>query len=339
MKPTRLECTEGTSRKFWEVSTKGTDLVVRFGRLATVGQSKTKSFAGKAQAEAEAARLIKTKLKSGYKLVEATTTSTTITAKAAKAHQTEPKKKGAGSADAQVTTAIVAWLNAVAKHLKAPSPKVGSLSCAKGIVTATTASGKKIRGKVSAPLSLLAALWRNERKVLERVCLETPGQWNEVVTAIRCEGSAHDRYLDLISALHQAGDDQEARLCWLQANFIDDADTRADPLFRALFPKLPGAAAKVTAHSAAAHLRGRLSLARSADSVDALLFATDLYNFMDDAFDDVAGSGKREADLFAQIEGAIADLARHRELAVRDMARIIRLQFARAAAFAADEPR
>ena len=67
---------------------------------------------------------------------------------------------------------------------------------------------------------------------------------------------------------------------------------RKEPLFRELFPKLPRSAASRTASSSAALLRRCLPLAKSADPVDALLVATELYDCMDDAFD-VAGSGKR----------------------------------------------
>jgi predicted DNA-binding WGR domain protein len=37
----RYKLIEGTSRKFWEESLRGTRLVVRWGRIRTKGQSKT----------------------------------------------------------------------------------------------------------------------------------------------------------------------------------------------------------------------------------------------------------------------------------------------------------
>ena len=62
----RFELTEGTSSKFWEVVADGEDLTVRFGRIGTAGQTKTKSFASAAAAEKERDKLIKEKTGKGY---------------------------------------------------------------------------------------------------------------------------------------------------------------------------------------------------------------------------------------------------------------------------------
>ena len=40
----RFEFVEGTSSKFWEISTDGNNVTVRYGRIGTNGQSQTKSF-------------------------------------------------------------------------------------------------------------------------------------------------------------------------------------------------------------------------------------------------------------------------------------------------------
>ena len=294
------------------------------------------------QAEAEAALLLGKKLKKGYVRVGSGVGRASAVS-AAKApvlkKSTTRKRETKGSAEQRVTEALVAWVKAAASHLKAPLPKLRSVTYAKGIVCVTTDARQPVRGKVSAPVSLLAALWRDQPNVLERVCLEPLGRWNDVVTLVRCEGAAHDRYMELVSAVHDAGHDQEARLAWLQAKFMNDPDDRKEPLFRELFQKLPRSAASTTASSSAALLKRCLPLAKSADAVDALVVATELYNYMDDAFDDVAGSGKRAQDLFALIEEAIAILAQNGELAVRDLARLNRLQFARSVALAPDEPR
>lgn len=63
---TRLELSEGTSRKFWEVFTKGNQLEVRFGRLGGEGQRQRKTFASAAAAQAAAAKLTADKRKKGY---------------------------------------------------------------------------------------------------------------------------------------------------------------------------------------------------------------------------------------------------------------------------------
>ena len=53
----RLELVDGDSRKFWEIDVSGASHTVRFGRLGTQGQSKTKSFADEAAARHDADRL------------------------------------------------------------------------------------------------------------------------------------------------------------------------------------------------------------------------------------------------------------------------------------------
>jgi predicted DNA-binding WGR domain protein len=52
--------------KFWEVSTTGPEVTVRFGRIGTAGQTQVKSFADAAAAGRHAERLIGEKLRKGY---------------------------------------------------------------------------------------------------------------------------------------------------------------------------------------------------------------------------------------------------------------------------------
>lgn len=72
---TRLECIEGTSKKFWEATVKGKTLDARWGRIGTVGQSKARVFADAASAKTELARLIKEKTRKGYRAAGARTPS------------------------------------------------------------------------------------------------------------------------------------------------------------------------------------------------------------------------------------------------------------------------
>jgi len=65
----RYELVEGNSSKFWEVEITGADLTVRFGRLGTAGQSKTKTFADAQAAQKEWHKLVKEKTGKGYGLV------------------------------------------------------------------------------------------------------------------------------------------------------------------------------------------------------------------------------------------------------------------------------
>ncbi|SHL98240.1 DUF4132 domain-containing protein [Rhizobacter sp. OV335] len=63
----RFELVEGTSSKFWEVAVAEADVTVRFGRIGTNGQAKTKSFASAAAAQAEHDALVKEKTGKGYR--------------------------------------------------------------------------------------------------------------------------------------------------------------------------------------------------------------------------------------------------------------------------------
>lgn len=62
----RFESVEGTSSKFWEVSLEGSSVTVRFGRIGTQGQSRTKDFADDASARKEHDKLVKEKTGKGY---------------------------------------------------------------------------------------------------------------------------------------------------------------------------------------------------------------------------------------------------------------------------------
>ena len=63
----RLEYIAGTSCKFWEVSTSGHDITVRYGRIGTSGQSQTKACLSPAAAEQQAHKQIAAKLAKGYR--------------------------------------------------------------------------------------------------------------------------------------------------------------------------------------------------------------------------------------------------------------------------------
>ena len=62
----RFELVEGKSAKFWEISTSGSDVTVRFGRLGTNGQTQTKTFGDAAAAQRHADKLIGEKTEKGY---------------------------------------------------------------------------------------------------------------------------------------------------------------------------------------------------------------------------------------------------------------------------------
>ncbi len=63
----RFEFSDGSSSKFWCITIADKSHTVRFGRIGTVGQTKTKAFGSKKDADADAKELIEKKKKKGYK--------------------------------------------------------------------------------------------------------------------------------------------------------------------------------------------------------------------------------------------------------------------------------
>ena len=67
MGKTRLEYKDKKSQKFWEVSSSGSTINVKYGRLGTKGQNSVKKMSNPAAAKKEIEKLIKSKIKKGYK--------------------------------------------------------------------------------------------------------------------------------------------------------------------------------------------------------------------------------------------------------------------------------
>ena len=65
----RFEFIGGTFAKFWEVSTAGNDVTVRYGRLGSTGHGQDKSFASPQAAQNHAEKLVGEKLGKGYREV------------------------------------------------------------------------------------------------------------------------------------------------------------------------------------------------------------------------------------------------------------------------------
>jgi predicted DNA-binding WGR domain protein len=61
-----LEYRKGRSQKYWAIEVKGSSHTVRFGRIGTAGQSKTKAFDSREAAQRDAEKLIAEKRKKGY---------------------------------------------------------------------------------------------------------------------------------------------------------------------------------------------------------------------------------------------------------------------------------
>lgn len=66
MKTQRFELVDGSTKKFWEISVSGASYTVRYGRIGSDGQGKTKKMAGPPAARAAAEKLIASKKKKGY---------------------------------------------------------------------------------------------------------------------------------------------------------------------------------------------------------------------------------------------------------------------------------
>jgi predicted DNA-binding WGR domain protein len=64
----RYTNTEDGAAKFWEITVDGASFTVKFGKIGTAGQAKTKTLASAGAAEAEAAKLIREKTGKGYVL-------------------------------------------------------------------------------------------------------------------------------------------------------------------------------------------------------------------------------------------------------------------------------
>lgn len=67
--PRYYELIDGTSSKFWEIRVEGREVIVRFGRIGTDGQTKPKVFPGEELAASYAAEIISEKEAKGYKQV------------------------------------------------------------------------------------------------------------------------------------------------------------------------------------------------------------------------------------------------------------------------------
>ena len=65
----RYEFNDGKSHKFWEIERSGTTFTVRYGRVGTDGQTNTKVFDSEEDAQKEADKMVRSKVKKGYQEV------------------------------------------------------------------------------------------------------------------------------------------------------------------------------------------------------------------------------------------------------------------------------
>lgn len=62
-----FEFVGGSSAKFWEIGTSGTEVTVRFGRIGTDGQTQTKTLPDATAVNRHIAKLIAEKTAKGYR--------------------------------------------------------------------------------------------------------------------------------------------------------------------------------------------------------------------------------------------------------------------------------
>jgi len=67
VKARRFEFTEGNYSRFWEIMLRGSDVMVRYGRIGSNGQAQLKSFADEQAAVLHVEKMIREKTKKGYR--------------------------------------------------------------------------------------------------------------------------------------------------------------------------------------------------------------------------------------------------------------------------------
>lgn len=111
----RFELSDGSSSKFWTVTVDGKSHTVRYGRIGTTGQTKTKTFDSSAGATAAAEKLIEQKTKKGYKPASAPLLADSVRTKMkrhARVTQVAKTKRGDASRTASKVGGIP-WLDTV----------------------------------------------------------------------------------------------------------------------------------------------------------------------------------------------------------------------------------
>ena len=67
MGKTKLVYKDAKSHKFWQIEAKGSTINILYGRIGTSGQTSVKKMKTPVAAKSEVEKLIKSKLKKGYK--------------------------------------------------------------------------------------------------------------------------------------------------------------------------------------------------------------------------------------------------------------------------------
>jgi len=109
----RYEYSDAKSNKFWEIELEGASHTVRYGRIGTDGQAKTKEFADAAKAEADYKKMIASKVKKGYALAASSAAASSSTAPPTVASNPEMEAALIENPDDSESWAVYAdWLQA-----------------------------------------------------------------------------------------------------------------------------------------------------------------------------------------------------------------------------------
>jgi predicted DNA-binding WGR domain protein len=100
-----FEFVEGTSAKFWEIARVGSEVMVRFGRIGTQGQSSVKTLADETAAAAHETKLINEKLRKGYAETNSSSASVPCAAPASAASAQATHSTAAPTASSSATPA------------------------------------------------------------------------------------------------------------------------------------------------------------------------------------------------------------------------------------------
>lgn len=176
----RLEYSDAKSNKFWEASIQGTDLVLRWGKIDTKGQTKTKSFHSEDAAVKEFEKQKRSKLKKGYAEVD----SSAMTQEEPNREQTATEQKVASKNLEQESVELVDeslprihWTKKARQHLFSESTPVK-------IPTAKAASKKLFKDWEAEPWQkglgqTTPALAQELRPVLARLSSQALGSGGE----------------------------------------------------------------------------------------------------------------------------------------------------------------
>lgn len=247
-----------------------------------------------------------------------------MTTERAKGMPRKPRDQRAAAADEgeALLAAVRRALVGLGAALALPAPDLRSAACAEGVLSLRRGDGGLVAGALTAPRGLVVSLWDATPGLEQRVWSVPRGRWDPVRTALQCDDAAQQAWLALAAMLLARGEREEAQLVWLQAESLETVDRRS-AAFKALFPRLPAAAAITQASSAAAYLVRIGAFVEAPAVIDRFIAAEAFLDHIAEALGD--SSGKRQRDLADLCARAAAAFAAQPEPCLRELARLLHL--------------